>query len=247
MPAPVLRAIAICLALTATAAFAEPQTLRNGDDLFLSGLSTTETLAAPRDVLAAGATISLRGKVAADTHVTGFDVEVEAATGGSVYAAGATVTLRGTVGQDLNATGFTVRTTPKAVTTGNARLSGGVFTIEGPVTGALTASGGDVVLNAAVGGDVVLAAGSLSFGPQAKIMGALRYYASAPVMIPASVIAPNRIGALVAGVVVMALLNFIPFLGWIINLTLVLWGLGAMVLLLDSRVAEPTIAPAMSA
>ena len=111
MPAPVLRAIAICLALTATAAFAEPQTLRNGDDLFLSGLSTTETLAAPRDVLAAGATVSLRGTVAADTHATGFDVEIEAATGGSVYAAGATVTQRGTVGQDLNATGFTVRTT----------------------------------------------------------------------------------------------------------------------------------------
>lgn len=389
MPAPVLRAIAICLALSATAAFAERQTLRNGDDLFLSGLSTTQTLAAPRDVLAAGATVSLRGTVAADTHATGFDVEVEAATGGSVYVAGATVTLRGTVGQDLNATGFTLRTTPDAVTTGNARLSGGVLTIEGPVTGALTASGGEVVLNAAVGGDVVLAAGRLSFGPQAKIAGALRYYASAPVVIPSSVIAPDRvtfvetrmtdrfrdmgemmgrdrlpkvpgvlamvagfavtlgflallgaafltflpgpveslrqsalarpgrclmagflglaclfglvpisamtilglplvpfallailvfwtlgyllavyalalrmvramdssavpgiwgrIGALVAGVVVMALLNFIPFLGWIINLTLVLWGLGAMVLLLASRVAEPTIAPVMSA
>lgn len=389
MPAPVLRAIAICLALTTTAAIAEPQALRNGDDLFLSGLSTTETLAAPRDVLAAGATVSLRGTVAADTHATGFDVEVEAATGGSVYAAGATVTLRGTVGQDLNATGFTVRTTPEAVTTGNARLSGGVLTIEGPVTGALTASGAEVVLNAAVGGDVVLAAGSLSFGPQAKIAGALRYYASAPVMIPASVIAPDRvtfvetkmtdrfrdmgemmgrdrlpklpgvvatvagfavtlgflallgaafltflpvpvetlrqsalarpgrclvagflglaclfglvpvsaitilglplvpfvllailvfwtlgyllavyalvlrlvqamgssadpgiwgrIGALVAGVAMVALLNFIPFLGWIINLTLVLWGLGAMVLLLARRIAEPTIAPAMSA
>ena len=246
MPAPVLRAIAICLALTAIAAFAEPQTLRNGDDLFLSGLSTTETLAAPRDVLAAGATVSLRGSVAADTHATGLDVEVEAATGGSVYAAGATVTQRGTVGQDLNATGFTVRTTLKAVTTGKARLSG-VLTIEGPVTGALTASGGEVLLNAAVGGDVVLAAGNLSFGPQAKIMGALRYYASAPVMIPANVIAPDRIGALVAGLAMLALLNFIPFLGWIINLTLVLWGLGAMVLLLPRRIAEPTIAPVMSA
>lgn len=243
MPAPVLRAIAICLALTAIAAFAEPQTLRNGDDLFLSGLSTTETLAAPRDALAAGATVSLRGSVAADTHATGLDVEVEAATGGSVYAAGATVTQRGTVGQDLNAT---VRTTLKAVTTGKARLSG-VLTIEGPVTGALTASGGEVLLNAAVGGDVVLAAGNLSFGPQAKITGASRYYASAPVMIPANVIAPDRIGALVAGLAMLALLNFIPFLGWIINLTLVLWGLGAMVLLLPRRIAEPTIAPVMSA
>ncbi|MBC7739008.1 MAG: hypothetical protein H7245_17750 [Candidatus Saccharibacteria bacterium] len=181
------------LALTASAALADPQTLRNGDDLFLSGVSATETLTAPRDVLAAGATVNLRGSVAHDAHATGFDVEVEAATGGSVYAAGATVTQRGTVGQDLTASGFTVRTTPEAVTTGNARLSGGVVTIEGPVTGALTASGGEVVLNAAVGGDVVLAAGSLRFGPAARIGGTLRYFTGAAVEIPASVVAPDRV------------------------------------------------------
>ena len=377
------------LALAATAGLADPQPFRNGDDLFLSGLSASETLAAPRDVLAAGATVTLRGTVAEDTHVAGFDVEIEAATGGSVYAAGATVILRGTIGQDLSATGFTLRTTPGAVTTGNARLSGGVLTIEGPVTGALTASGGEVVLNAAIGGDVVLAAGSLRFGPSAKIGGTLRYFASAPVVIPASVIAPDRvtfvemklteqfqdmgkmmgrdgfpampgaraifvgfavtpgfllllgaaflallpnpvealrksalarpgrclvagflglaclfgltpvsamtilglplvpivllailvlwtlayllavyslalrllqmvggsaesgiwgrISALVVGVVGVALLNFIPFLGWMINLALVFWGLGAMVLLLAGRLSAPaatTLIPA---
>jgi len=389
MPIRCLTKILASLALSATAAMADPQTLRNGDDLFLSGLSATETLTAPRDVLAAGAAVSLRGTVAADTHATGFDVEIEAATGGSVYAAGATVTLRGAIGHDLSATGFTVRTTPEAVTTGNARLSGGVLTIEGPVTGALTASGGEVVLNAAIGGDAVLAAGNLSFGPEARIGGTLRYFASAPVAIPASVIAADRVtfvetrmterlrdmrdmlgrdrfpempgfmslfagflvtlgflalvgaaflaflpkpvetlrqsalarpglclvagflglaclfglmpvsamtivglplvpfvllvtlvlwtlayllaayvlalrllaalggqaepglwgrvGALVAGVVVVALLNFVPFLGWMINLTLVLWGLGAMVLMLAGRFAAPTEAPVIAA
>ena len=190
---PVFRALEVSLALTATAAFAEPQTLRNGDDLFLSGLSACETLTAPRDVLAAGASVSLRGTVAEDTHATGFDVEVEVVTGGSVYAAGANVTLRGTIGQDLTASGFTLRTTPEAVTTGSARLSGGVLTIEGPVLIALTASGGEAVLNAAVGGDAVLAAGSLRFGPAAKIAGTLRDYASAPFVIPASVITPDRV------------------------------------------------------
>ena len=377
------------LALTAPAASADPHTLRNGDDVFLSGVSASETIAAPRDVLAAGASVSLRGSVAADTHAAGFDVEIEAATGGSVYAAGATVKLRGTIGQDLNATGFTVRSTPDAVTTGNARMSGGVLTIEGPVTGALTASGGEVTLNAAIGGDVVLAASSLNFGPEARIGGTLRYFAPAAVTIPASVIAPDkvtfvemkmtdrfrdmrgmmdrdwlpslpgfmslfagflvtlgflalvgaaflaflpgpveslrqsalarpgrclvagflglaclfglvpvsamtilglplvpfavlailvlwtlayllaayvlalrllsalggpaepatrgRVGALVVGVVVMALLNFIPFLGWMINLTLVLWGLGAMVLMLAARFVAPVQAPLMPA
>jgi len=389
MSVPALSALVVSLALTATAALADPQTLRNGDDLFLSGLSASQTLVAPRDVLAAGASVSLRGTVAEDTHATGFDVEIEAATGGSVYAAGATVTLRGTIGQDLSATGFTVRTTPGAVTSGNARLSGGVLTIEGPVAGALTASGGEVVVDAPIGGDAVLAAGSLRFSPAAKIGGTLRYFAPAAVVIPASVIAPDRVtfvetkmterfrdmgemmgkrdfpalpgfmslfggfavtlgflallgaaflaflpgpverlrqtalarpgrcllagflglaclfglvpvsamtilglplvpfallailvlwtlayllaaymlvlrllvalggaadpgtwgrvGALVAGVVIAALLNFIPFLGWMVNLTLVLWGLGAMVLMLAGRIASPADAPPISA
>ena len=389
MPIRYLKIIVASLALTASAAYADPQTLRNGDDLFLSGVSASETLTAPRDVLAAGASVSLRGTVAADTHVAGFDVEIEAATGGSVYAAGATVKLRGTVGQDLNASGFTVSTTPDAVTAGNARMSGGVVTIEGPVTGALTASGGEVTLNAAIGGDAVLAASSLNFGPEARIGGTLRYFAPAAVTIPASVIAPDkvtfvemkmtdrfrdmrgmmdkdrrpalpgfmslfagflvtlgflalvgaaflaflpgpveslrqsalarpgrclmagflglaclfglvpvsamtilglplvpfvmlatlvlwtlayllgayvlalrlldalggatdpgnwaRVGALVAGVFIVALLNFIPFLGWMINLTLVLWGLGAMVLMLTARFTGPVDAPVIAA
>jgi len=384
-----LTLLALGLALTATAVLAEPQTLQNGGDQFLTGLSATQTLVAPRDVMAAGATVSLRGTVAQDTHATGFDVEIEAETGGSVYAAGASVTLRGIIGQDLSATGFTVRTTPDAVTAGNARLSGGVLTIEGPVTGALTASGGEVVLNAPVGGDAVMAAGSLRFGPDAKIGGTLRYFASEPVAIPASVISPDRVsfvetkmadrfrdmgrmmgrdsmpampgfvpmfagfavtlgflallgaaflaflpgpvealrqsalarpgrclvagflglaclfglvpvsamtilglplvpfvvlailvlwtlayllavyvlalrllaalsgqaepgtwgrvGALVAGVVIVALLNFVPFLGWMINLALVLWGLGATVMMLAGRFAAPADAVSITA
>jgi len=50
----------------------------------------------------------------------------------------------------------------------------------------------------------------------------------------------GRIGALVAGVLVVALLNFIPFLGWMVNFALVLWGLGAMVLMLAGRLNVPT-------
>ena len=66
MPSRCLNIFLASLILNATAVFADPQTLRNGDDLFLSGVSANETLTAPRDVLAAGATVSLRGTVAAD-------------------------------------------------------------------------------------------------------------------------------------------------------------------------------------
>jgi len=64
---------------------------------------------------------------------------------------------------------------------------------------------------------------------------------------PAEPATRGRVGALVVGVVVVALLNFIPFLGWMINLTLVLWGLGGMVLMLAARFVAPVQAPLMPA
>lgn len=135
----------------------------------------------------------LTGTVAQDVQASGFDVDVEADTAGSVYAVGATVTLRGAVGQDLTAAAMTLRTAATAITSGNARLGGGVVTIGGAVTGALTAAGGEIVLDAPIGGDVVLQAANLSFGPAAKIGGTLRYWAPQAVDIPASVIAPDRV------------------------------------------------------
>ena len=98
MSAPIFRALAVSLSLLATAALAEPQTLRKGDDLFMSDLSASEAVTAPRDLLAAGTAVVLRGALAQDTHATGFDEQVEAATGGSIYAADATMTLRGSIG-----------------------------------------------------------------------------------------------------------------------------------------------------
>ncbi len=193
MPIASMRRLAMILVLSAGAVRAEPVELRNGDDLFLSGPSASQTVTAPRDVLIAEATLVLKGSVAQDTHAMGFDVEVEADTTGSVYAAGASVTLRGTIGQDLTASGFSLRTASSAVTAGNARLAGGFVTVEGSVTGALTAAAGEVMLDAPIGGDVVLQAGKISFGPAARIDGTLRYSAPEAMNIPASVIAPERV------------------------------------------------------
>ena len=187
------RIAVLAFGLASGAVFADPVTLTNGGDMFIVGAVASAPLTAPRDVLAAGAAVVLTGTVAQDTHATGFSVEIEADTVGNVEAAGAMVTLRGTIGGDLTATGGTVRTAASASVAGNARVTGGLVTIEGPVTGAVTASGGEVVLNAAVGGDVVLSGQTISFGPKAQIAGTLRYSAPAAVIIPASVIPPDRV------------------------------------------------------
>jgi hypothetical protein len=181
------------LMLGAAPAWAGPDQQLFGGDMFVSGSGSFAPVTAERDLFASGGAITVQGRVAQDTHVTGFTVDVEADTVGNVYAAGASVTLRAAIGQDLSAAGFTVRTAPTAITQGNARLAGGTVTIDGPVKGALIAAGGEVILNAPVEGDVWLIGQSVSFGPSAKIAGTLRYSAPDAVTIPTSVIAADRV------------------------------------------------------
>jgi hypothetical protein len=70
---------------------------------------------------------------------------------------------------------------------------GGSVVIEGPVAGALLATGGEVVIDAEVAGDVRVAAGDLRFGPRARIGGRLDYAGPEAVAIPATVIDPARV------------------------------------------------------
>jgi hypothetical protein len=61
------------------------------------------------------------------------------------------------------------------------------------VAGALVAFGGEVLLNAEIGGDVRIMAGALSFGPEARIGGRLDYSAPEQIAVPASVVDPARV------------------------------------------------------
>lgn len=163
-----------------------------GGDVLRLG-ETGAPLNAARDVLAAGATVSLDGAVAQDTHAAGFDVDVDATTGGDLYAMGFSVGLRGPIGGDLTASGFTVRTGAGAEVGGNVRIVAGRVTIDGPVLGTLAAAGGKVTLNSAISGDVLLAGETVTFGPDARIDGTLTYSTPARMEIPARVVPADRI------------------------------------------------------
>ncbi len=173
--------------------WAEMQTETVGGDTFVTGSGLSAPLAAARDVIAAGGTVTLGGTVAQDMHAMGFDVEIDAATAGDLTAMGFSLGLRGPVGGDLTASGFTIRLSPAAKVGGNARLAGGTITIDGPVKGSLAAMGAEVVLNAEITGDVRIMAETVSFGPQARIGGTLIYSAEDSADIPAGVIAADRV------------------------------------------------------
>lgn len=187
-----LRSVMILL-VAAAPALADPAILRTGTDTFVSPAADQPLLEAPGDVFATGASVVLRGLAGGDVHAAGFSLEIELPAPQDLYAMGGSVMLRGPVGGDLAAAGFSLRLSDAADVSGNARLSGGSVTVDGDIGGALTAAGGSVALNAAVGGDVVVQTGDLSFGPAARIGGRLTYAAPAPVSIPATVIPAERV------------------------------------------------------
>lgn len=178
---------------TASTSVADTTSKTNGSDTFIAGSTVTETLDAEREVFIAGRAVTAKGASRGDTHVAGFDLDIETDNAGDLYAIGASVAIRGTVGEDLTAAGYTLRTAQTAVTEGNARLMGGSVTIDGPVKGDLTVAGSEVVLNAAVGGEVSIAAKTITFGPNAKISGTLSYAAPDAISVPERVIAPDRV------------------------------------------------------
>ena len=186
------RVIVPLLLLAALPAAADVERQAIGGDLYIAGSGTADG-STERDLFVAGGTVVARGEVGQDAHFLGFDVEIETGVAADVYAAGGTVTLRAGVGEDLTAAGVSVRTAGTSRVGGNARIAGGSVVVEGPVAGSLLASGGEVFVNAEIGGDVRILAGDVRFGPDARIGGRLDYSAPEAVAIPASVIDPARV------------------------------------------------------
>ena len=193
MQTPKALLVLLLLAASPAAAPAETAPVVIGGDTYVSGASVTERGTAERDLLAMGADLDLSGQVAQDVHAIGFDLDIGGSVRGDAVLAGAAVAVDATVAGDLTASGLTLRTGPSAQIDGNARLAGATVTVEGQISGALVAAGAAVELNAAVAGDVSLAGAEIRFGPDARIGGTLTYVTDAPVAIPATVIAPERV------------------------------------------------------
>ncbi|NNE88193.1 MAG: hypothetical protein HKN27_08965 [Silicimonas sp.] len=182
--------ITVCLA---TAAWAQSVALDHGGDTYIAGSVVNEAVDTAGDTFVSARSAVAMGTSQGDLHVTGFDVSVSADTAQDLYAIGATVVLRGDVAQDMTVAGFSVRTESTAETKGNARLFGNTLTIEGPVEGALMATGVDVILNAPIAGDARILAHTLSFGPNAKVGGTLTYAMERQIDVPERVAPAERV------------------------------------------------------
>jgi hypothetical protein len=185
--------VAALVIACASVAVAETVAVQNSGDSFTAGGQISETVPGGGDAFVAARSANVSGAAQADLHVAGFDVLVSADTAGDLYAIGANVMIRGNTAQDLTAAGFSVRTERGAQTQGNARLIGNTVTLEGPVAGGVAVAGRDVIINAAIRGDLRILAQSLSFGPDATVSGRLTYSTQDRTPVPERVAASDRV------------------------------------------------------
>jgi cytoskeletal protein CcmA (bactofilin family) len=176
-----------------TASLADTFSTRNGGDTFFAGAQISQAVDAVGDTFMAARSVKVSGTTQGDLHVSGLDVSVNVDALEDLYVMGGSVVIRGAVAEDLTAAGFSLRTESSSHTQGNVRLMGNSVTIEGPIEGALSVMGRDVIVNAAIKGDARILAQTLSFGPDAVVSGTLTYSTEEKMAVPDRVAAAERV------------------------------------------------------
>lgn len=145
------------------------------------------------DLFMAGQRVSVQAPVKGAAHLAGRKIEVNAAVGSDLFAAGYSVMVTAPVAGDANLAGFEATLAQGAG--GNVRVGANEVTIGGTVGGYALLSAASLTMNGVVAGDATLAVDSVTFGPDARIGGAVTIYASDPttVTVPETVAPATRV------------------------------------------------------
>lgn len=165
-----------------------------GHDVYLAGNAPVFSGdAATEDLFMAGQHVSVQAPVTGAAHLAGRKIEVNAAVGSDLFAAGYTVTVSAPVAGDANLAGFEATLAQGAG--GNLRAGANEVTLDGTVGGYALLSAATLTMNGVVTGDATLAVDTVTFGPDARVGGALMIYASDPanVTVPESVAPAARV------------------------------------------------------
>ncbi len=186
-----LRTMTLIACLLAAPALAQNAVLTIANDRYEAGASVRFDGPRVSDVFLAGNRITVAAPVAGSAHLAARRVAVDAPVTGDVFAAGFGVTIAGSVGGDASVTGYEVTVGP---VTGNLRVAAAEVTT-GSVGGYAVITGAEVALTGAIAGDAVLVADTVSFGPEARVAGALTIYAADPalIVVPETVAPADRV------------------------------------------------------
>jgi hypothetical protein len=176
--------LALFLSLLLASTFAcvrpkpENQVMKLGDDVLASGSTPFIRDSVVGDAIMAGGDVTFSGTAGGDYVGAGGKQEVSGRVHGSLRAAGGHVVVKATVDRNATIGGGDLAVDSSAVIAHNVYLIGGTIRMEGTVRGGLLATGGNIVINGPITGDVEIAAGSLRLGPRAQIGGSLTYRVS---------------------------------------------------------------------
>lgn len=165
------------------------------EDIYVLGGTISIDAPIYGDIWCMGGTVTISDTVQGDIVVLGGTVNLRGYVAESVRAAGGTLTLSGSVGGDLLTAGGTITLERSAVIAGDVAVSGGNVVLDGTVRGKVNAASGklslngdigkslefngdELYLNAAVGGNSVLVASTISLGSNAALSGNVRYWTS---------------------------------------------------------------------
>ncbi len=148
------------------------------DNLYVGGGDVTLSGTVDGDVTAAGGTVVIAGPVRDDLAAAAGNLTVLGSVGGDARLAGGNVLIGGTVGGDLLAAGGTVKVLGGVTVGKDLVIAGGMVTYAGSTTGNATFTGGEVVIDGHVTGNVLATVDKkVTLGDHAVIDGALVYRA----------------------------------------------------------------------
>lgn len=130
------------------------------------------------DTYVAGGKVLVDGNINGDLLVAGGDVEITGNVKEDIRVAAGQVTIKGRVGKNVSATGGNIRIDQGAVVVGSLVTAGGNIEILGQVNDNVDIAGGNVLLNSKVAKDFDVAAGRITLGDKASILGKFEYWSN---------------------------------------------------------------------
>jgi hypothetical protein len=163
--------------LLLVATVANAATLNDGNVSI--GGDTTITKPVSGNSVLIGGTVNVQAEISGNLVATAGTVNIQGAIGHNLVAGGGQLTLAAPVGGNARMFGSNVEITADGKVQGDASLAGSSVRVRGPIAGRLDLGGDDILIDSTVGGDVKASVRHIQLGPNANIMGKLRYSSAA--------------------------------------------------------------------
>lgn len=145
------------------------------DDLYIAGGNVTVLGTVAEDLISAGGNILLNSTIGGDALAAGGSVQVLAPVGDDIRLAGGQILVGDRVGGDAVIAGGDIKLLSGSSVGGDVIIAGGRVILDGTVLGGIQVWAEELVVNGSISGDVSFKGAKLTFGEDARVLGAVNY------------------------------------------------------------------------